>query len=723
MKIIKRNGSEVPFDITKIITAVTKASDSVSRKSSLTQEQILSIANDVTEQCQALNRAVSVEEIQDMVENKLMDIQAHDVARHYITYRYVQSLKRQTNTTDERILSLIECQNEEVKQENANKNPTVNSVQRDYMAGEISKDLTARLLLDPEIVKAHNEGLIHFHDSDYFAQHMHNCDLVNLEDMLQNGTVISGTYIEKPHSFSTACNIATQIIAQVASNQYGGQSISLTHLAPFVDVSRKKIAAEVEAEMEGLDVTPERKKEIVERRLRNEINRGVQTIQYQVVTLMTTNGQAPFITVFMYLGEARNPQEKADLAIIIEETIRQRYQGVKNEAGVWITPAFPKLIYVLEEDNIRPGTPYYYLTELAAKCTAKRMVPDYISEKKMLELKVDKNGEGHCYTCMGCRSFLTPYVDPETGKPKYYGRFNQGVVTINLVDVALSSGGNFEKFWKIFDERLALCHKALQARHQRLMGTPSDAAPILWQYGALARLKKGEKIDKLLFGGYSTISLGYAGLYECVKYMTGKSHTDAGAKPFALSVMQHMNDKCTEWKKAENMDYSLYGTPLESTTYKFAKCLQKRFGIVPGITDKNYITNSYHVHVSEPIDAFTKLKFESEFQKLSPGGAISYVEVPNMQDNLEAVMSVLQFIYDNIMYAELNTKSDYCQCCGYDGEIKIVEDDGKLVWECPKCGNRDQNKLDVARRTCGYSGTQFWNQGRTQEIKDRVLHL
>ena len=723
MKIIKRNGSEVPFDITKIITAVTKASDSVSRKSSLTQEQILSIANDVTEQCQALNRAVSVEEIQDMVENKLMDIQAHDVARHYITYRYVQSLKRQTNTTDERILSLIECQNEEVKQENANKNPTVNSVQRDYMAGEISKDLTARLLLDPEIVKAHNEGLIHFHDSDYFAQHMHNCDLVNLEDMLQNGTVISGTYIEKPHSFSTACNIATQIIAQVASNQYGGQSISLTHLAPFVDVSRKKIAAEVEAEMEGLDVTPERKKEIVERRLRNEINRGVQTIQYQVVTLMTTNGQAPFITVFMYLGEARNPQEKADLAIIIEETIRQRYQGVKNEAGVWITPAFPKLIYVLEEDNIRPGTPYYYLTELAAKCTAKRMVPDYISEKKMLELKVDKNGEGHCYTCMGCRSFLTPYVDPETGKPKYYGRFNQGVVTINLVDVALSSSGNFEKFWKIFDERLALCHKALQARHQRLMGTPSDAAPILWQYGALARLKKGEKIDKLLFGGYSTISLGYAGLYECVKYMTGKSHTDAGAKPFALSVMQHMNDKCTEWKKAENMDYSLYGTPLESTTYKFAKCLQKRFGIVPGITDKNYITNSYHVHVSEPIDAFTKLKFESEFQKLSPGGAISYVEVPNMQDNLEAVISVLQFIYDNIMYAELNTKSDYCQCCGYDGEIKIVEDDGKLVWECPKCGNRDQNKLNVARRTCGYIGTQFWNQGRTQEIKDRVLHL
>lgn len=723
MKIIKRNGAEVPFDITKIITAVTKASDSVGGKASLSREQITDIAAAVTDQCQALNRAVSVEEVQDMVENQLMDIKAHDIARHYITYRYIQSLKRQTNTTDERILSLIECQNEEVKQENANKNPTVNSVQRDYMAGEISKDLTARLLLDPEIVKAHQEGLIHFHDSDYFAQHMHNCDLVNLDDMLQNGTVISGTYIEKPHSFSTACNIATQIIAQVASNQYGGQSISLTHLAPFVDVSRKKIAAEVEAEMEGLDVSAERKREIVERRLRSEINRGVQTIQYQVVTLMTTNGQAPFITVFMYLGEARNAQEKADLAIIIEETIRQRYQGVKNEAGVWITPAFPKLIYVLEDDNIHPGDPYYYLTELAAKCTAKRMVPDYISEKKMLELKVDKNGEGHCYTCMGCRSFLTPYVDPETGKPKYYGRFNQGVVTINLVDVALSSGGNFDKFWKIFDERLALCHRALQARHKRLLGTPSDAAPILWQYGALARLKKGEKIDKLLFGGYSTISLGYAGLYECVKYMTGKSHTDAGAKPFALSVMQHMNDKCNEWKKAENMDYSLYGTPLESTTYKFAKCLQKRFGIVPGITDKNYITNSYHVHVSEHIDAFTKLKFESEFQKLSPGGAISYVEVPNMQDNLEAVMSVLQFIYDNIMYAELNTKSDYCQCCGYDGEIKIVEDDGKLVWECPKCGNRDQNKLNVARRTCGYIGTQFWNQGRTQEIKDRVLHL
>ena len=723
MKIIKRNGAEVPFDITKIITAVTKASDSVGGQDRLSREQITQIAAAVTDQCQHLNRAVSVEQLQDMVENQLMDIHAHDVARHYITYRYVQSLKRQTNTTDERILSLIECQNEEVKQENANKNPTVNSVQRDYMAGEISKDLTARLLLDPEIVKAHQEGLIHFHDSDYFAQHMHNCDLVNLEDMLQNGTVISGTYIEKPHSFSTACNIATQIIAQVASNQYGGQSISLTHLAPFVDVSRKKIAAEVELEMEGLDVSAERKKEIVERRLRNEINRGVQTIQYQVVTLMTTNGQAPFITVFMYLGEARNPQEKADLAIIIEETIRQRYQGVKNEAGVWITPAFPKLIYVLEEDNIRPGAPYYYLTELAAKCTAKRMVPDYISEKKMLELKVDKNGEGHCYTCMGCRSFLTPYVDPETGKPKYYGRFNQGVVTINLVDVALSSGGNFEKFWKIFDERLELCHKALMCRHNRLKGTLSDAAPILWQYGALARLKKGEPIDKLLYGGYSTISLGYAGLYECCKYMTGKSHTDPAAKPFALHVMQHMNDACTKWKEQHNIDFSLYGTPLESTTYKFAKCLQKRFGLVPGITDRNYITNSYHVHVTEPIDAFTKLKFESEFQRLSPGGAISYVEVPNMQDNLEAVIKVMQFIYENIMYAELNTKSDYCQVCGYDGEISIVQEDGKLVWECPKCHNRDQNKLNVARRTCGYIGTQFWNQGRTAEIKDRVLHL
>ena len=723
MKIIKRNGSEAVFDISKIIAAVTKANNVVASNQRLTKEQITAIADDVAQECQSRNHAMNVEEIQDLVEDAIMQTKAYEVARKYITYRYVQSLRRTHNTTDDRILSLIECNNEEVKQENANKNPTVNSVQRDYMAGEVSKDLTMRMLLPAEIVKAHEDGIIHFHDADYYAQHMHNCDLVNLDDMLQNGTVISGTLIEKPHSFSTACNIATQIIAQVASNQYGGQSISLTHLAPFVDVSRKKIAAEVELEMEGLDVSAERKKEIVERRLRNEINRGVQTIQYQVVTLMTTNGQAPFITVFMYLGEARNPQEKADLAIIIEETIRQRYQGVKNEAGVWITPAFPKLIYVLEEDNIRPGTPYYYLTELAAKCTAKRMVPDYISEKKMLELKVDKNGEGHCYTCMGCRSFLTPYVDPETGKPKYYGRFNQGVVTINLVDVALSSGGNFEKFWKIFDERLDLCHRALQARHKRLLGTPSDAAPILWQYGALARLKKGEKIDKLLFGGYSTISLGYAGLYECVKYMTGKSHTDAGAKPFALSVMQHMNDKCNQWKKAENMDYSLYGTPLESTTYKFAKCLQKRFGIVPGITDRNYITNSYHVHVTEQIDAFTKLKFESEFQRLSPGGAISYVEVPNMQDNLEAVIKVMQFIYDNIMYAELNTKSDYCQVCGYDGEIKIVEDDGKLVWECPHCHNRDQSKLNVARRTCGYIGTQFWNQGRTAEIKDRVLHL
>ena len=726
MKIIKRNGSEAVFDITKIIAAITKANKVVPDAQRLTKQQIIEISDHVQEVCYARGHAMNVEEIQDIVEDAIMATGAYEVARRYITYRYVQSLKRTHNTTDDKILSLIECNNEEVKQENSNKNPTVNSVQRDYMAGEVSKDLTMRMLLPPEIVKAHEEGIIHFHDADYYAQHMHNCDLVNLDDMLQNGTVISGTLIEKPHSFSTACNIATQIIAQVASSQYGGQSISLTHLAPFVDVSRKKIRRDVEAEMKDLGIDPGEEKisEIVEKRLREEIKRGVQTIQYQVVTLMTTNGQAPFITVFMYLNEAGDNQRlKSDLAIVIEEMLRQRYQGVKNEAGVWITPAFPKLIYVLEEDNIRPGTPYYYLTELAAKCTAKRMVPDYISEKKMLELKVDKNGEGHCYTCMGCRSFLTPYVDPETGKPKYYGRFNQGVVTINLVDVALSSGGNFDKFWKIFDERLDLCHRALQARHKRLLGTPSDAAPILWQYGALARLKKGEKIDKLLFGGYSTISLGYAGLYECVKYMTGRSHTDAGAKPFALSVMQHMNDKCNEWKKAENMDYSLYGTPLESTTYKFAKCLQKRFGIVPGITDKNYITNSYHVHVSEPIDAFTKLKFESEFQKLSPGGAISYVEVPNMQDNLEAVMSVLQFIYDNIMYAELNTKSDYCQCCGYDGEIRIVEDDGKLVWECPKCGNRDQNKLNVARRTCGYIGTQFWNQGRTAEIKDRVLHL
>ena len=724
MKIIKRNGSEVDFDLNKIVVAVTKA-NAACEKQELTASQIQEIAEYVEFKTVKANRALSVEEIQDIVEDQIMAQGAFEVARRYVRYRYTRSLIRKANTTDNQILSLIECNNEEVKQENSNKNPTVNSVQRDYMAGEVSKDITKRILLPQDIVEAHEAGIIHFHDSDYFAQHMHNCDLVNLEDMLQNGTVISGTMIEKPHSFSTACNIATQIIAQVASSQYGGQSISLAHLAPFVQISREKIRASVQKEAEAFGATADQEQinKIAEERLRDEIRRGVQTIQYQVVTLLTTNGQAPFVTVFMYLGEAKNAQEKADLAMIIEETLRQRIQGVKNEKGVWITPAFPKLIYVLEEDNIHEGAPYWYLTELAAKCTAKRMVPDYISEKKMLELKVDKNGEGHCYTCMGCRSFLTPYVDPETGKPKYYGRFNQGVVTINLVDVALSSGGNFDKFWKIFDERLALCHRALQARHKRLLGTPSDAAPILWQYGALARLKKGEKIDKLLFGGYSTISLGYAGLYECVKYMTGKSHTDAGAKPFALSVMQHMNDKCNEWKKAENMDYSLYGTPLESTTYKFAKCLQKRFGIVPGITDKNYITNSYHVHVSEPIDAFTKLKFESEFQELSPGGAISYVEVPNMQDNLEAVISVLQFIYDNIMYAELNTKSDYCQCCGYDGEIKIVEDDGKLVWECPKCGNRDQNKLNVARRTCGYIGTQFWNQGRTQEIKDRVLHL
>ena len=724
MKIIKRNGAEATFDISKIIMAVTKANAAVEESDRMTPRQIQRIAESVELACQELGRSAAVEEIQDMVEKQIMAHGAFEVAKAYITYRYTRSLVRRANTTDDRILSLIECNNEEAKQENSNKNPIVNSTQRDYMAGEVSRDITSRLLLPKDIVEAHEEGIIHFHDADYYAQHMHNCDLVNLEDMLENGTVITGTLIERPHSFSTACNIATQIIAQVASNQYGGQSISLTHLAPFVQVSRERIRREVAAEMQAIDAHPGEEKlaELVENRVREEIRRGVQTIQYQVVTLLTTNGQAPFVTVFMYLGEAKNEQERHDLAMIIEETLRQRYQGVKNEKGVWVTPAFPKLIYVLEEDNIHEDSPYWYLTELAARCTAKRMVPDYISEKKMLELKVDKNGEGHCYTCMGCRSFLTPYVD-ENGKPKYYGRFNQGVVTINLPDVALSSGGNMEKFWKIFDERLALCHKALQARHQRLMGTPSDAAPILWQYGALARLKKGEKIDKLLFGGYSTISLGYAGLYECVKYMTGKSHTDAGAKPFALSVMQHMNDKCTEWKKAENMDYSLYGTPLESTTYKFAKCLQKRFGIVPGITDKNYITNSYHVHVSEPIDAFTKLKFESEFQKLSPGGAISYVEVPNMQDNLEAVISVLQFIYDNIMYAELNTKSDYCQCCGYDGEIKIVEDDGKLVWECPKCGNRDQNKLNVARRTCGYIGTQFWNQGRTQEIKDRVLHL
>ena len=741
MKIIKRNGSEAVFDISKIIAAVTKANNVVASNQRLTKEQITAIADDVAQECQSRNHAMNVEEIQDLVEDAIMQTKAYEVARKYITYRYVQSLRRTHNTTDDRILSLIECNNEEVKQENANKNPTVNSVQRDYMAGEVSKDLTMRMLLPAEIVKAHEDGIIHFHDADYYAQHMHNCDLVNLDDMLQNGTVISGTLIEKPHSFSTACNIATQIIAQVASNQYGGQSISLTHLAPFVDISRKKIRRDTEAEMKELGIDPgeEKLSQIVEARLREEIKRGVQTIQYQVVTLMTTNGQAPFITVFMYLNEAgENQRLKSDLAIIVEEMLRQRYQGVKNEKGVWITPAFPKLIYVLEDDNIREGTPYFYLTKLAAKCTAKRMVPDYISEKKMKEYKLSKGeteGNGDVFTCMGCRSFLTPdrsgtgwnnvanaknYVP---GKPKYYGRFNQGVVTINLPDVALSSGGEPDKFWKMFDERLELCHRALQYRHNRLKGTLSDAAPILWQYGALARLKKGEPIDKLLYGGYSTISLGYAGLYECCKYMTGKSHTDPAAKPFALSVMQHMNDKCNEWKNAENIDYSLYGTPLESTTYKFAKCLQKRFGIVPGITDRNYITNSYHVHVTEQIDAFTKLKFESEFQRLSPGGAISYVEVPNMQDNLEAVIKVMQFIYDNIMYAELNTKSDYCQVCGYDGEIKIVEDDGKLVWECPHCHNRDQSKLNVARRTCGYIGTQFWNQGRTAEIKDRVLHL
>ena len=722
MRIIKRSGAEVDFDISKIIAAIYKANAVVGEDDKLKKSQVDRIANTVENQCMSMNRAMSVEEIQDMVEDGIMRENAYEVARKYITYRYVQSIKRKNNTTDDKILSLIECDNEEVKQENSNKNPTVASVQRDYMAGEVSKDLTERILLDSEVVEAHKAGILHFHDADYFAQHMHNCDLVNLEDMLQNGTVISGTFIEKPHSFSTACNIATQIIAQVASSQYGGQSISLTHLAPFVDVSRKKIRDEVEAEMYGLNVSNERKEEIVENRLRKEITKGVQTIQYQVVTLMTTNGQAPFITVFMYLNEAKNEQEKEDLALIIEEMIRQRYQGVKNESGVWVTPAFPKLIYVLEEDNVRPGSRYYHLTKLAAKCTAKRLVPDYVSEKKMFEYKIDKNGNGNCYTPMGCRSFLTPYVD-ENGKPKYYGRFNQGVVTINLVDVALSSGGDTTKFWNIFEERLELCHRALRARHERLKGTPSDVAPILWQHGALSRLKKGESIDKLLYGGYSTISLGYAGLYECVKYMTGKSHTDDVAKPFALSVMQKMNDKCNEWKQAENIDYSLYGTPLESTTYKFAKALQKRFGIIEGITDKNYITNSYHVHVSEDIDAFTKLKFESEFQKLSPGGAISYVEVPNMQDNLEAVMSLLGFIYDNIMYAELNTKSDYCQECGFDGEIKIVKDAGKLVWKCPKCGNTDQNKLNVARRTCGYIGTQFWNQGRTQEIADRVLHL
>ena len=723
MKIIKRNGSEVDFDLNKIVVAVTKA-NAACEKQELTASQIQEIAEYVEFKTVKANRALSVEEIQDIVEDQIMAQGAFEVARRYVRYRYTRSLIRKANTTDNQILSLIECNNEEVKQENSNKNPTVNSVQRDYMAGEVSKDITKRILLPQDIVEAHEAGIIHFHDSDYFAQHMHNCDLVNLEDMLQNGTVISGTMIEKPHSFSTACNIATQIIAQVASSQYGGQSISLAHLAPFVQISREKIRASVQKEAEAFGATADREQinKIAEERLRDEIRRGVQTIQYQVVTLLTTNGQAPFVTVFMYLGEAKNAQEKADLAMIIEETLRQRIQGVKNEKGVWITPAFPKLIYVLEEDNIHEGAPYWYLTELAAKCTAKRMVPDYISEKKMLELKVDKNGEGHCYTCMGCRSFLTPYVD-ENGKPKYYGRFNQGVVTINLPDVALSSGGNMEKFWKIFDERLELCHRALMCRHERLKGTLSDAAPILWQYGALARLKKGEPIDKLLYGGYSTISLGYAGLYECVKYMTGKSHTDPSATPFALEVMQHMNDACKQWKQMHNIDFSLYGTPLESTTYKFAKCLQKRFGIIPGVTDKGYITNSYHIHVTENIDAFSKLAFESKFQALSPGGAISYVEVPNMQNNIPAVLEVMKFIYDNIMYAELNTKSDYCQVCGYDGEIEIVEHDGKLIWRCPNCGNTDQDKMNVARRTCGYIGTQFWNQGRTQEIKERVLHL
>ena len=725
MKIIKRNGAEAAFDISKIESAITRANAAVAEQFQMTATQIHRIAESVALSCQEMGRSPAVEEIQDLVEKAIMAHGAFEVAKQYITYRYTRSLIRKSNTTDDRILSLIESNNEEVKQENANKNPTVNAVQRDYMAGEVSKDITRRILLPKEIVEAHEAGIIHFHDSDYYAQHMHNCDLVNLEDMLQNGTVISGTMIEKPHSFSTACNIATQLIAQVASNQYGGQSISLTHLAPFVQVSREKIRAAVERELREFHVSPapEIISQVVEERLREEIRRGVQTIQYQVVTLMTTNGQAPFITVFMYLNEAKSEQEKKDLAVIIEEMLLQRCEGVKNETGVWITPAFPKLIYVLEEDNVREGTPYWYLTRLAAQCTAKRMVPDYISEKKMLELKIDKNGEGHCYTCMGCRSFLTPYVD-ETGKPKYYGRFNQGVVTINLVDVALSSGKDQEKFWKIFDERLELCHQALMCRHNRLKGTLSDAAPILWQYGALARLQKGEPIDKLLYGGYSTISLGYAGLYECVKYMTGHSHTDAEATPFALSVMQHMNDACAKWKKEHNIDFSLYGTPLESTTYKFAKCLQQRFGKIPGITDKSYITNSYHVHVSEPIDAFTKLSFEAQFQRLSPGGAISYVEVPNMQSNIDAVLEVMQFIYENIMYAELNTKSDYCQVCGYDGEIEIQEDpDGKLVWTCPQCGNRDQSKMNVARRTCGYIGTQFWNQGRTQEIRDRVLHL
>ncbi len=724
MKVIKRNGSEAVFDVTKIINAVVKANNEVRESERIPQDRIVYIGDKVASACEALDRAPAVEEIQDMVENAIMEENAFSVARKYIRYRYNRALVRKSNTTDEQILSLIECNNEEVKQENSNKNPTVNSVQRDYMAGEVSKDITRRVLLPRDIVEAHEQGIIHFHDADYFAQHMHNCDLVNLEDMLQNGTVISGTLIEKPHSFSTACNIATQVVAQVASNQYGGQSISLAHLAPFVQVSREKIRAAVIDEIDELGTVPdeERISRIVEKRLREEVRKGVQMIQYQVVTLLTTNGQAPFVTVFMYLGEAKNEQEKHDLAMIIEETLKQRYQGVKNEAGVWITPAFPKLIYVLEEQNIHEDSEFWYLTRLAAQCTAKRMVPDYISEKKMLELKVDKNGEGHCYTCMGCRSFLTPYVD-ENGKPKYYGRFNQGVVTLNLPDVALSSGGDFEKFWRIMDERLDLCYRALMCRHNRLKGTLSDAAPILWQYGALARLKKGETIDKLLYGGYSTISLGYAGLYECVKYMTGKSHTDPTATPFALEIMNRLNAACKTWKEKENIDFSLYGTPLESTTYKFAKCLQKRFGIIPGINDKGYITNSYHIHVTEKIDAFEKLAFESKFQALSPGGAISYVEVPNMQNNIDAVLEVMKFIYDNIMYAELNTKSDYCQVCGFDGEIEIAEDDGKLVWRCPCCGNTDQSKMNVARRTCGYIGTQFWNQGRTQEIRDRVLHL
>ena len=724
MKIIKRNGAEVGFDITKIIIAITKANESVAEADRMTPMQIQRIAESVELQCQKMNRAPTVEEIQDMVEHHIMAHGAFEVAKEYITYRYTRSLVRKSNTTDDKILSLIECNNEEAKQENSNKNPVVNSTQRDYMAGEVSRDITNRILLPQDIVDAHNEGIIHFHDTDYYAQHMHNCDLVNLEDMLQNGTVITGTLIEKPHSFATACNIATQIVAQVASNQYGGQSISLTHLAPFVQISREKIRASVRSEFDavGVAVTEDSINAIAEKRLREEIRRGVQTIQYQVVTLLTTNGQAPFVTVFMYLGEAKNQQEKDDLALIIEETLLQRYQGVKNEKGVWVTPAFPKLIYVLEEDNIREGSKYWELTKLAAKCTAKRMVPDYISEKKMLELKVDKNGEGHCYPCMGCRSFLTPYVD-ENGQPKYYGRFNQGVVTVNLPDIALSSGGNIEKFWRIFDERMELCHRALMCRHERLKGTLSDAAPILWQYGACARLKKGEPIDKLLYGGYSTISLGYAGLYECVKYMTGKSHTDPAATPFALEIMHRLNDACKKWKAQHNIDFSLYGTPLESTTYKFAKCLQKRFGIIEGITDKGYITNSYHVHVTEPIDAFKKLEFEAQFQHLSPGGAISYVEVPDMQNNLDAVLEVMKFIYDHIIYAELNTKSDYCQVCGWDGEIEVVEEDGKLIWKCPQCGNTDQDKMNVARRTCGYIGTQFWNQGRTQEIKDRVLHL